>query len=108
MLKQAINQVLPTWNKKDERKPGDKLTGYFVRTEKFVSQAYGEGEKYIIADPAGNEKFGLMAQAVIKRAFANIPVGSYVEITYKGTVQGKNGQTIRDYDVLYDDEKKLA
>lgn len=109
VLKSATNnntEILPTWNKKGEIKPGDKLAGYYVRTEHFAT-IYGEGEKYIIADDAGNEYIGVMAQAVLKRAFAKIPAGCWVEITYKGEITGRNGQTIKAYDVDYDDEKIL-
>lgn len=107
-LQNAIHDRVETWNKSESLTVGDKLTGYYVREEKFNSRAFGEGKKYIIADENGVEKFGLMAQAVIERAFINIPVGCYVEITFKGKEKSNRGQMVNTYDIQFDPDRKIS
>lgn len=107
-LKSALHDIVETWNKKDSLNVGDKLTGFYARVDKFQTRAFGEAKKYIIVDENGENAMGVMSQAVIERAFMNIPVGCYVEITYNGKVQSSNGQMVNDYDVKYDDDRKIA
>jgi hypothetical protein len=105
-LQNAIHERVDTWNKAG-LEVGAKLTGYYVREEKFTSAAYGDGKKFIIADESGKEIAGVMAQAVIERAFMNIPQGSYVEITFKGKETTAKGQQVNAYDIQFDPEKTL-
>lgn len=106
-LKSAIHDKVETWNKKDTLNIGDKITGYYVRNEIFKSRNFGDGQKFILADKEGNEICGLMGQAVIVRAFMNIPLYCRVEITYKGEVTSSNGQRVKDYEILFDDEDRI-
>ena len=99
MRKKAI-EITKTWNK--DLNGGETLEGRFVKTE-VVSGQYGDNEKYIIECENG-DKFGVFASASLARQFANIPVGSYVWITYRGIETSKNGRNVKAYDVEYDDE----
>ena len=92
-----------TWNGRDLQ-PGSTLEGYYICAEVFDGQ-YGTTSKFVIETKAG-EMFGIYASASITRQFDNVPVGCYVWVTYNGEVTSKNGRTVRDYSVEYDDEIK--
>lgn len=99
MRRKAV-ELTTTWNK--DLTAGATLEGKFVKTEHY-SGNYGETDKYIIETPAG-EKFGVFASASLANQFANVPVGSYVWIEYKGEETTKSGRPVKVYTVEYDDE----
>lgn len=102
MRKKAI-EMTSNWNK--DLKPGDAIEGKYIKKE-LVDSKFDETkktEKYIIETPEG-EKVGVFSSASLGRQFANIPVGSYVWITYQGEEVSKNGRPVKVYDVYYDDE----
>ena len=99
MRKKAIEST-EIWNK--DLNVGDTLEGVFIKTEVFDGK-FGETEKYVIEKEDGN-KLGVYSSASLERQFNNVPVGSYVWITYKGEETSKNGRPVKVYDVDYDDE----
>lgn len=99
MRKKAI-ETTETWNK--DLNSGATLEGVYTKKE-VVDTQYGKSEKYVIVT-SDNKKFGVYSSASLVRQFANVPVGSYVWITYKGEETSKNGRPVKAYDVEYDDE----
>ena len=89
------------WNTKDLT-VGSTIEGYYIDKEEFTSQ-YGETTCYVIEDNAG-KKFGIYGSASLDRQFKNVAEGYYVWVTYNGEVKSKNGRTVKDYSVDYDDE----
>lgn len=88
-----------TWNK--DLKEGDSIEGYFINTEHFTGE-YGETTKYVIEKDG--EPYGIFGSASLDRQFKNIPEGCYVWVRYGGEVKSKNGRTVKQYFVDYDDE----
>ena len=88
------------WNTKDIQ-AGDTIEGYYLIKENFVSQ-YGETACYVIESEGIN--YGIYSSASLDRQFANVPQGCYVWVKYNGEVKSKNGRTVKDYSVDYDDE----
>ncbi|MBO7731308.1 MAG: hypothetical protein J6S67_02095 [Methanobrevibacter sp.] len=101
MRKKAI-EMTETWNK--DLEVGATLEGVYVKVEHLNTQ-FGESEKYIIEKDDGT-KIGVFSTASLTRQFNNVPVGSYVWITYKGEETSKNGRPVKVYDVDYDDDYK--
>lgn len=89
-----------TWNK--GLAEGATLEGYYTGKEEFEGQ-YGQSIKYIIEASDGTN-YGVYGSATLDRQFKNIPEGVYVWITYDGEVKSKNGRTVKQYSVDYDDE----
>lgn len=99
MRKLAV-EMSKTWNK--NLQPGAMIEGTYIKKEMFSSH-FGETEKYIIE--SDEEKYAVFASASLQNQFVNVPVGSYVWITYKGEEQTKSGRPVKVYVVEYDDEK---
>ena len=99
MRKKAI-EITKTWNK--DLKAGDSLEGVFIKTEEHEGQ-FGISEKYVIQTKDG-EMYGVYASASLANQFKNVPVGSYVWITYKGEETTKSGRPVKVYEVEYDDD----
>lgn len=99
MRKKAI-EITEAWNKNIEA--GASIEGKYLKKEVFTGR-YGESIKYVI-ETADGKKMGVYSTASLNRQFANVPEGSYVWITFKGTETTKNGQTVKVYEVEYDDE----
>ena len=89
-----------TWNK--GLAEGATLEGYYTGKEEFEGQ-YGHSIKYIVEAGDGTS-YGVYGSATLDRQFKNIPEGVYVWITYDGEVKSKNGRTVKQYSVDYDDE----
>lgn len=100
MVRKKAQEITKTWNK--DLKGGETLEGIFLKTEHVTGQ-FGTNDKYII-EIDGGEHVGVFASASLARQFGNIPVGSYVWITYKGEEMSKNNRKVKVYDVDYDDE----
>lgn len=91
-----------TWNQNLE--PGATLEGRYIANDSIKSKFDNKDViKYIIEAPDGTN-YGVFGTTSIERQFANIPVGSYVWITYKGEEPTKNGRTVKAFDIDYDDE----
>ena len=99
MRKKAI-EVTKTWNKDLEK--GATLEGKYIKLENYDGN-FGRTEKYIIETQDG-EKMGVYSSASLSNQFKNVPVGSYVWITYKGEETSKTGRPVKVYEVDYDDE----
>lgn len=99
MRKKAI-ETTETWNK--DLEAGATIEGTYIKKE-FVTSNFGENEKYIIKTPDGTLK-GIFSTASLARQFTNVPVGSYVWVTYKGTETSKSGRMVKVFEVEYDDE----
>ena len=97
---QNINEKTTTWNKDLEE--GAKLEGRYIGSDVFDGQ-FGETTKYIIEDGNGT-KWGVYSSASLTRQFKQVPQGSYVWIEYTGVVTSKNGRSVKQYNVEYDDE----
>lgn len=89
-----------TWNK--DLAEGATLEGFYTGKEEFEGQ-YGQSIKYIIEAGDGTN-YGVYGSATLDRQFKNVPEGVYVWITYDGEVKSKNGRTVKQYSVDYDDE----
>lgn len=100
MRKSASATFNITWNK--DLKEGDSIEGYYVDT-KVVSGQFGENTKYTIETKDGT-LYDIFASASLSSQFKNVPEGCYVWITYDGEVKSKNGRTVKQYTVDYDDE----
>lgn len=88
------------WNK--DLAEGATLEGIYTFSSTFIGK-FGETNKYVIVDPEGNG-WAVFGSASLDRQFKQVPEGSYVWITYKGTEVSKNGRTVKVYSVDYDDE----
>lgn len=101
MRKSASKAIVKTvtWNK--DLAEGATLEGYYTGKEVFEGQ-YGETTKYIIE--SGNTNYGVYGSASLDRQFKNIPEGVYVWITFDGNVTSKNGRTVKQYTIDFDDE----
>ena len=99
MKKSAQYIKTQTWNK--DLNAGDKLEGVYTKKETFEGK-FGESTKYVIR--FDGDDWGVYGSASLDRQFKNIPEGSYVWIEYKGETQSKNGRTVKEYVVEYDDE----
>lgn len=99
MRKSAKPIMTETWNK--DLNEGDSLQGVYIAKQTFQGN-YGESVKYVI--DCNGTMYGVFGSASLDSQFAQIPVDSFVWITYKGEVQSKNGRTVKQYDVDYDDE----
>ena len=100
MRKKAI-ELTKIWNTK-ELSVGDKIEGRYLKSEQVKSD-FGENIKYVI-QTADGEKFGIFGSASLNNQFNNVPVNSYVWVEYNGEVKSKNGRTVKQYTVEYDDE----
>lgn len=98
-FKKAIN-IVPFWNTK-ELTEGSVLEGIYQSSE-VITGKFGEQVKYIIAKADG-ETVAVAGTASIMQQFANVPEGSLVRITYKGIDTTKSGNTVKVYEVEYDD-----
>lgn len=102
-MRKSANQTFTettTWNKNLE--PGAKLEGRYTGSDVFDGQ-FGETTKYIIEDEKGT-KWGVYSSASLTRQFKRIPEGAYVWIEYVGLTTSKNGRSVKQYNVEYDDE----
>ena len=88
------------WNK--DLKTGDTIDGYYV-DKKVVTGQFGDQTKYVIETPDGT-LYDIFSSASLERQFKNVPEGCYVWVTYEGEVKSKNGRTVKQYTVDYDDE----
>lgn len=88
-----------TWNK--DLEAGAKLEGIYKNKEVFEGK-FGESVKYVINFDGVD--YGVYGSASINRQFKGIPTGSYVWIEYKGEAETKNGRTVKEYVVDFDDE----
>ena len=88
-----------TWKASDDNTA---IEGYYINKETFEGQ-YGPSTKYVIE---GNDgvMYGVFGSASLDRQFKNVPEGCYVWINYEGEVKTKNGRTVKQYSVDYDDE----
>lgn len=102
MARKSANSYTKTeiWNKNLQE--GATLEGYYINKEVFSGQ-YGESIKYVI-EKSGGELVGIYGSATLDRQFKRIPEGVYVWVTYDGEVKSKNGRTVKQYSVDYDDE----
>lgn len=102
MRKSASKAIVKTvtWNK--DLAEGATLEGYYTGKEVFEGQ-YGETTKYIIEAGDGTN-YGVYGSASLDRQFKNIPEGVYVWITFDGNVTSKNGRTVKQYTIDFDDE----
>lgn len=80
---------------------GDKLEGVYCGKEEFTGK-FGPTTKYIVK--SGETSYGVYGSASLNRQFSQIPEGSYVWIEYLGEVPSKNGRTVKNYNVDYDDD----
>ena len=99
-FKKAIN-ITPIWNNKDLAE-GGVIEGVYL-TKETMTGKYGVQSKYVIA-LSDDEKISIVGTASIDAQFANVPVGSMVRVTYKGKTTTKTGNTVKVFDVEYDDE----
>ena len=88
------------WNK--DLQKGASIEGYYV-DKAIVSGQYGDNTKYVIETKDGT-LYDIFASASLERQFKNVPEGCYVWVTYDGEVKSKNGRTVKQYTVDYDDE----
>lgn len=100
-MRKAAIEIGKTWNTKDLPE-GSTLEGKYLKKEIYQGD-YGEVAKYVIQTKDG-EKWQVFSSASLGNQFANIPEGSYVWLTYKGTQQTKNGRPVKVFSVDYDDE----
>ena len=98
-FKKAVN-IVPFWNNKDI-KEGDMLEGIYESSETMKGK-FGEQTKYIILKE-DDTKVAIAGSASIVNQFSNVPEGSLVRVTYKGIQTTKNGNTVKSYEVEYDD-----
>ena len=98
--KSATTKFNITWNK--DLKEGATLEGYYT-DKTIVSGQYGDNIKYTIETPDGT-LYDVFATASLERQFKNVPEGCYVWISYDGEVKSKNGRTVKQFTVDYDDE----
>ena len=99
MRKKAIEQA-NIWNK--DLQAGDTIEGRYIKKETVKTQ-FGDSEKYIVETKEG-EKKAIFSTASLERQFANVPVNSYVWVTFKGEETSKNGRPVKVFEVEYDDE----
>lgn len=103
-MRKSANQTFEkttTWNTKDLA-GGSTLEGVYTIKEEFVGD-YGDTIKYVV-ETADGTKYGVYGTASLNRQFSKIPEGSYVWIEYTGEVVSKNGRTVKNFVVDYDDE----
>lgn len=100
MVRKHASENTKIWNK--DLNVGDSIEGIY-RSKEIVKGQFGETEKYNI-EIDGGELIGIYATASLERQFANVPEGSYVWVTYNGETTSKNGRTVKDFSVDYDDE----
>lgn len=100
MRKKAV-EIAQTWNK--NLTPGAMLEGVYTKNEIYASK-FGETHKYIIEKD--DNKFAIFSSASLEPQFSNVPVGSYVWVTYKGEETSKSGRPVKVYEVEYDDDYK--
>lgn len=103
MLKKANEETTRnrTWNK--DLSAGSVLEGVYVESKEVEGQ-YGKNIKYVIKENGTNELVDVFSSATLKRQFDNIPVESFVRISYKGDETTKNGYKVKIFEVEYDDE----
>ena len=97
--KEIIKTV--TWNNK-ELAEGSVLEGYYINQETFEGQ-YGETTKYTIEANDG-VLYGVYGTASLDRQFKKVPEGCYFWLKYEGLVTSKNGRTVKQFSVDFDDE----
>ena len=98
-FKKAIN-IVPIWNTK-ELAEGSVLEGKFTAKE-IVTGKFGDQNKYIVVKEDG-EAVAVMGSASVVAQFNNVPINSLVRVTYKGVSTTKNGNTVKVYEVEFDD-----
>lgn len=92
------------WNKQDIQ-VGDKIEGFYVDTH--TSNFADDNATYYVILMEDDKKMDIKGTSGIESKFKEIPVGSYVRVTFNGKVKTKQGRFMNDYKVEYDDEKKV-
>lgn len=101
MRKPAI-EYNKIWNNKDLPE-GAKLEGLYTNKGSYHPDKDREVAVYTIETKDG-EKWSVFSSASLGNQFSNIPLGSYVWITYKGKETTKSGRPVKVFSVDYDDE----
>lgn len=100
VFKKAV-EIVPIWNNKDLTE-GSVLEGNYEKQE-IMTGNFGEQQKYIIIKSDG-EKVCLAGSASIVAQMNNVPEGSLVRVTYKGKETTKKGNTVKVFEIEYDDD----
>lgn len=92
------NEYNETWNAKGALKAGDSIKGVYKNKRTFTTK-YGEAVVFVIETENGAKD--VIGQTDIRNKMAEVPENAYVEITYVGLVETKNG-TMKEYKVAYE------
>lgn len=97
-FKKAIN-IVPIWNNKDLAE-NSVIEGKYISHETMEGK-FGVQDKFVIETADGT--FAIAGSASIVSQFVNVPEGSLVRVTYKGRETTKSGNTVKVFEVEYDD-----
>lgn len=99
------SRITTYWpGKAADRKEGMFAAGTYVGSVTFGEGTDDESTRYKLRSQDGKEIYGVQDSAVIVRAFADIPVGSFVAIRFNGKKAGKNGRQYNDFEVRVTDK----
>ena len=87
---------------------GKVLQGYYIgkRKVEHTKNESGESLLHIFQEKDGTE-VEVWSFDILKRKLSKIPIGSFVKLEYKGTLQDGN-RTIHQVNVYYDDKDKIS
>ena len=94
----------PKWNKQDIQ-AGDTIEGFYV--DSHTSNFADDTATYYVILMEDDKKMDIKGTSGIESKFKEIPVGSYVKVTYKGKLKTKSGRFMNDFEVLYDPDKRV-
>jgi hypothetical protein len=94
----------PKWNTQDIQ-VGDTIEGFYVDSHK--SNFADDTATYYVILSKDDTKMDIKGTSGIESKFQEIPVGSYVKVTYKGKLKTKSGRFMNDFEVMYDPDKKV-
>lgn len=91
------------WNKQDLQ-VNDTIEGFYVDTH--TSNFPDDTATYYVILTEDDKKMDIKGTSGIESKFKEIPVGSFVRVTFLGKVKTKNGRFMNDYKVEYDPDMK--
>lgn len=93
----------PKWNGQNI-KEGDTIEGFYVDTHK--SNFADDTATYYVILKKNDEKMDIKGTSAIESKFQEIPLNSFVKVTFTGKVRTKSGRFMNDYKVEYDPDMK--
>jgi len=83
------------------------LKGVYMQS-RVITTENGDSNMYTV-DKGGGKLVDVWGKAMLDSFFKNIPVGSMIEVTYKGKEKSKKGgRTYHNFDFSYDSDTAVA